>query len=1153
MRSARQVRNAIVVFAALAAGASVPGCGVDTVPEGLRRTPPGDGPRVRFDLVQRPLPEIPLPNDVATFPDPTSRTGRRVDVSLIAPTQMERRAREGFASMEGWGTSAPISVSFERSAATDPRRPAIDLDDVADRMQGDEHDLSDDPVYLVNLVTGVPVFLDAGTGYYPVTLRDPFRYFPNDPKAEESNLSFETVEEGAGLAQRDYRPELDLDFDGVLDHPNVLGQRGIAGIDNLLTWYERETDTLLFRPIVPLDEKTPYAVVLTDRLRGDDRKPVRSPFEAIHHPAQRGAVARLREILEDGRFASYYGDIAGTGLEHVAFTWTFTTQPTHEDMRVLRDGLYGKGPFRRFAEAFPPELEARKVAGLAPFGEDERPAWATENDACRARAKTPYAVKVNEPDVKASFRQFFEQVFRFSPGQLAAMDEGFQHIDHVVVGTFSSPFLLGDPQAADPSARFRVDFRSGDGDVRPADVSWFLIVPRAGGALQQPFPVAFWGHGVTGSAAEALVYGGDYARQGIALFGYDQPEHGLVFGDGERLLAHAMLTPNCLVPFPGAFANGRARDGDGDGKPDSGISFWSSQIFHTRDNLRQGILDGMQAVRILRSFDGRVGPHDYTGDGLPDVAGDFDGDGVPDVGGPGVAYFASGESLGGIVSSIQGGIEPHMIAAAPMSGGGVLAMDVAMRSYGVVDSVMGQMMGPLVIAVPASERPDDGRRERMGTRCAAAQRSLRVVVNDGLRSGELEIACLNGEELDARMTVVVTNVTSGEARCARTGEGGRFRVPVPTSAGDRLDVQIYGAPDVVRSYDGCAVLPDAPVGRRVSTWEQAALVSLPVADSDVTRCDAEEGCQQFRDRFFPVGSDLVAPNEGLGLRRQSPALRRFRDLGQAAMDPADPVNYAPYYLLKPLFDEAGERAAPHALLTVNTVGDNFVPVAAGITFARAAGAVPFLPPSALARYPHYADYVTPQELYDRLGRRTPMQFLVDTHVVEGVARLGRTRAGPACRANYRADDALCTDAPDIAQETCDHALFDPDWTSEGRLPFDQPHATTPLRLGRTAGVVVRDSTSLAAAWEPRLRGVPFAPDETAWSATGPVLALLHQYVAPGGAHTWGATDRCLAWDPGAYGNALMARFFASEGRDVYYLSHPKTHGCLADGLCDFFR
>ncbi|MDF2696416.1 MAG: hypothetical protein K0S65_4799, partial [Labilithrix sp.] len=304
--------------------ALVVGCEIDTVPEGLRRTPPGNGPQVKFDTSHRPLPDVPLPNDVATFADPTSRTGVRVNVSLVAPTHMERRAREDFASMEGWGVSSPITVAFERAADSDPREPAIDLDAVADRMEDDEHDPSNDPFYVVNLTTGLPVLVDVGNGYYPVVARDPFRYGPNDPKASESNLIFETVEEGAGLPQAAYRPELDRDFDGVLDHPNTRpGRRSspsdIAGVSDLITWYERESDTLILRPIVPLEEKTEYAVVLTDRLRGPNGQPVRSPFEAIHHPTQRAGISRLAHWLGEKRLASYYGDIAGTGLDHVSF------------------------------------------------------------------------------------------------------------------------------------------------------------------------------------------------------------------------------------------------------------------------------------------------------------------------------------------------------------------------------------------------------------------------------------------------------------------------------------------------------------------------------------------------------------------------------------------------------------------------------------------------------------------------------------------------------------------------------------------------------------------------------------------------------------------------------------------------------------------
>ena len=52
------------------------GCPGNAVITGIRPTPAGSGPVVNWDPLHRPLPEIPLPNDVATYPDPGSPTDR---------------------------------------------------------------------------------------------------------------------------------------------------------------------------------------------------------------------------------------------------------------------------------------------------------------------------------------------------------------------------------------------------------------------------------------------------------------------------------------------------------------------------------------------------------------------------------------------------------------------------------------------------------------------------------------------------------------------------------------------------------------------------------------------------------------------------------------------------------------------------------------------------------------------------------------------------------------------------------------------------------------------------------------------------------------------------------------------------------------------
>jgi hypothetical protein len=194
----------LFIVAALSFGAG-PGCAPDSGPEGVRVATKYDGgPKIAFDLSKKPLPELPLPNDVGTWPDPTSRTGRRINVSLVAPTGIERDIRQKFTQLEGWGTFTPITIPFDKP---------LDTDDIKARHQDDDFDFTNDAVFLVNLKTGVPVPLDLGQNF-PLTLRETARYWPNDPAKTESNLIFETREEDAnGNGRLD--PGEDTDFDAV--------------------------------------------------------------------------------------------------------------------------------------------------------------------------------------------------------------------------------------------------------------------------------------------------------------------------------------------------------------------------------------------------------------------------------------------------------------------------------------------------------------------------------------------------------------------------------------------------------------------------------------------------------------------------------------------------------------------------------------------------------------------------------------------------------------------------------------------------------------------------------------------------------------------------------------------------------------------------
>ncbi|CAN5537907.1 hypothetical protein BH09MYX1_BH09MYX1_07680 [soil metagenome] len=1135
-----------VLFAGLQA------CSIDTIPADLRSTPPGPGAQVVFNTAHRPLPEIPIPNDVATFADPTSRTGRRINASLFAPTSMERIARQGFADLEGWGTFAPLSVSFQKPAGADPHDPALDIPNIQARMQGDGYAFEDDPIYIIDLNTGIPAVLDVGAGNFPLVLKDRDKYSPNDPHAASQTLVYEDREEGAGLLQGDYRPELDTDYDGVLDHPNTFGPPGAQpGVDNLLTWYERETDTLIFRPLLPLKEKTEYAVILTDRLRGSDGNPIKSPFPAVYHPQQREGAARVLQLLNDKTRTNYYGDIAGTGLDHVSFMWTFTTQPTIEDMILLRDGLYGAGPFARFATQFPPKVTMLRAAGKVP-GSDQNPGW--ENDpVCKQRASKPFSVYLNDPDIRESFNKLYEEVFGYDKGDRIALDEANSQIDHVSVGTYASPFLEGDPKGQDPDARFHVNYKTGEGDVREDTVSFWVTVPKTTARFHQPFPIALFGHGVGGNASESLAHGGNYARNGLATVTINMPQHGLPDIPDIRIKATAELSARCLVPWVDAILTTRALDRNGDGEQEPGWWWWTSHIANVRDNVRQGTLDEMQFTRILRTFDGKtMSGQDYNADGKEGLAGDFDCYGTPDVGGPDVAILAAGESLGGIMSEIQGGIDHQVTATAPMSGGAGLT-DIGLRSYGVTES-LAQLMSPLVIARPASDYPPKGNGDKR-TNCIGDQRTVRIFAEDGADVPEVEIACLSTAELDKDMTIVVTNLASGEVHCAGTLDGGRFRVPIGASIGDRLDVQVFRTANAVESYGSCRIKADAVAGRAIRTYEQKAPKYTQVT-SGYTPCPEEalDGCAQFMFRFFPVGSPLVAPQDGLGFARNTPQFRRFFQLAQIGFDGADPATFAPYYMMRPLPMPDGKIAPPHALLSINTVGDGFVNVGTGIAFARAAGAVPFFPPQALDKYPEYADYVTPAALYAQLGNKTPNQVLLEYHAIEGVARLGRHPAGPTCKNNYdnKTDPATCPGADTLDAATCTATMADVDWLSEGKMRFDQQHPASPLRLARVAGRHVDSATALGQAWAPRIVGAPFSPDG-GWAGSEPLVAMINVYLKPDGAHTWETGDACKIWDGATYGGNMAGRFLVTGGKDAYYLSHPQTHDCLETLDCPFYK
>src|SRR5207248_5714866 len=141
--------------------------------------------------------------------------------------------------------------------------------------------------------------------------------------------------------------------------------------------------------------------------------------------------------------------------------------------------------------------------------------------------------------------------------------------------------------------------------------------------------------------------GGQAAKFGFGMMDIEAFGHGLDVDPLLALVLQQVLQQHGMGAFAQNILKSRARDLDNDGVPDSGGDFWTADTFHTRDVVRQSIVDWFQLVRILKNFDGKATMQ--LGDkSVP--AGDFNGDGIPDLGGPDAPYFVFGSSLGGLLA-----------------------------------------------------------------------------------------------------------------------------------------------------------------------------------------------------------------------------------------------------------------------------------------------------------------------------------------------------------------------------------------------------------------------------------------------------------------------------------------------------------------------
>jgi hypothetical protein len=1021
-------------------------------PAGLGVTRARGGPVVVWDVVHKPLPEIPLPNDQATRLDPTSPTGRRINVSTVATTSYESKVRRRFNRLDGFGAWAPITVRFDRQ---------LDLADLL-RRHGKNDDFRDDAVFLLNVDRsckrfGEEVAIDFGRGRFPITLMgrsrrvtDPKapsgyqldeggnRLFPFDPRGESLNILFPDHTEDLNRNGR-LDPGEDLDGDGVLGEANFLDPHACDAVqpstpehdrciaDNLLTWYERSTNTLILRPVWPMEERCTHAVVLTSRVRGVDEKPVESPLPAVQPVDQIAAVAPVAELL------SRYG----LGARDVAFAWSFTVGTMTRDLEQLRAGLYGSGPLERLGVEFPvsgldvlTRNEWRAIAGDAPLasGGDSR----LVGGGC---ATAGYATIGGSSD---------------GDKQICGGYADYAGVGGVFGGTFEAPNLLVDRDGiatprypADDDECWDLDAEAGRATYGRTKVTFWCGLPRddarpagvkcapgnpEGKAWCKPYPVVFFAHGYQSFKGEFIQHAGRHATMGMAACALDSFGHGqsVVFepmcpGWIEFTTRRTALTHLGVPEIATMIFHGRDRDLNNDGCPDGGADQWTADLFHTRDVVRQSVLEQMQFVRILHAIDGKQ--RDADGE----ILGDVDGDGEPDIGGRNNTTAAWGISLGGQLTAVLAGAEPTLDAVVPNAvGAGLTDISVRLGQGGLAEAVMLPIQGPMIVGC----LPTDGHQRPLASGASATGcmpgRTQPGEATGPQKAGELVLAWYANDlaRLAIRAFARVPGVAAGDqirvenldkktSHTARVGPRGFVRVNVAADALGAVERRaLLGFTDDDNKPKIAKDTTKLGDRIRVTVLDGTTGATKGVVDSwawDVA----------FQNTIYPAGEPLVALQEGMGYARNTPDFRRFYSIAQHAIAPADPGVWSRRYFDEPVqapYDPAWRAGRSHVMV-MPTVGDPQVPTATGVALGRTSGL--------LGSWDRDPERFSPQHGWRELFTPDPRygvsidQWLIDRRVVEGDWRMQRW--------------ASHGQNPNV--------LFDPDNVSDGKAAFSCLHAS----------------------------------------------------------------------------------------------------------------
>lgn len=1036
--------------------------------QGLAAARHTGGPTVRFDLETRPLPEVPFPNDLLTRVDAQSPTHLRVNLPLNLASKTEQVALARLNELDGFATFAPISVSFDKP---------LDVLDLWTRQN--DADPTNDAVFVIDLASGERVRLDVGGGHFPYERVAPAPVLVGDPLAATTNLLFPTD----GPLANFLHP---ADANWPTSHGGVPQQS-----DDLMSFFERATNTLLLRPVVPLLPRHTYAVVLTSRLKGLDAAPVQSPLSGINHFTQTQQLSALPGMLP-----------LDTALDDVAFVWSFTTQSTTADLEQIRDGMLGSGPFRDLSLRVAVQ---EGIVGVSNTYETRMALYPLLDDSASSTIHLLRGVEMAElledrdvadlllPDSADDERQ--------------AIVQSLDYVDYFVSGQFEVPNFLWDPDRASDQTTFELLANEKISRARPELIPFLIAIPKADPVRfrEQPFPAAVVAHDFGSWRLPALLrFAGTFAHNGLATVTIDAPGHGAPYTPAQETALINLCANHKFGAFANALFHSRAHDLDNDGVMDPGADLWTADAFHTRDVIRQSAVDQFQLARLLATFDRQGYMELPTGDF--NFAGDFDGDGVPDLGGPdswpiafmggdgrsfqkgdpnpGSDLFFFGLGLGGLTGSIAPALEPAFRAAAITGMGGGLT-DLALRtSDPAIGGLVDELAGP-VLTVCAWSKFDKS--------CSGPdpQPTLVWSLHEAGREVTLPISTLRLQPGDELVACDVDHLPPGTPpatlataavlppACARASVDGNSSVRLALPV-DRPTISAYHTPQAAGSPDLVDVTLVRPGDEiQVAVLHQSGGVSL---------IDHWEQEVKFAAIDYAAQSPLRAPGQGYGRERNTPELRRLLQYAQTALETGDPINYARAWRTDPVPARSG---LPLNMLVLPVIGDPVAPVSTALALGRAAGLVEL-------------------DAADAGFGMTIDRVLLRSASNEGVARLMRFQdpsVGPLrdlrghlfCDPGGGCDGAVL---PDLSGLSCDAAgLSCTDTLSAPRL-------SPPLR-----GQLVRESLSAD--------GNPVG-----------VSALEFPFVQRSGAHALTGPRPARAFDVDLYLANQVAHYFETRGKTL---------------------